>query len=246
MASQPVPAGNAVAIVSNGIGAGVLAAGACAEADLTESATGPQAREPLREVLPREASLDGPVDTTAAVGPEAFGEVLRIAAEDGVGALIAVIVQHDSADLLPALSAAQLPVPVAAVVLDQPEVRRLSARASSACVTPSGRSTSSVRECRMRAREGRTASGRRSMIRTAAPWSWACRARASPGARDPRRLAVRRLWRVKLRPVRIKISYIPNGPWCFGPDLTWNRRAGAHTRLTRRALWTGSGRTAPR
>jgi acyl-CoA synthetase (NDP forming) len=66
------------------------------------------------------------VDTTAAVSPEAFGEALRIAAaEDGVAALIAVIVRSASADLLPVLTAARLPVPVAAVVLDQPEAVRL-------------------------------------------------------------------------------------------------------------------------
>ncbi len=64
-------------------------------------------------------------------------------------------------------------------------VGAMSALASSACVTPSGRSTSSVRECRIKAREGRKASGRRSMIRTSAPWSWACNARASPAGPAP-------------------------------------------------------------
>ena len=57
----------------------------------------------------------------------------------------------------------------------------ISERASSACVTPSGRSASSVRACTISAREGRTASGRRSTTRTTAPWSWACKARARPG-----------------------------------------------------------------
>ena len=61
----------------------------------------------------------------------------------------------------------------------------VSARASSACVTPSGRSTSNVRACRMSAREGRVASGRRSTTRTTAPWSCACRARASPAGPAP-------------------------------------------------------------
>ena len=61
----------------------------------------------------------------------------------------------------------------------------VSARASSACVTASGRSTSSVRACMISAREGRKASGRRSMIRTSAPWSWACRARARPAGPAP-------------------------------------------------------------
>ncbi len=126
MASQPVPAGNAVAIVSNGGGAGVLAADACADAGLVVAATGPQARSHLRDVLPAAASLGGPVDTTAAVSPDAFGKALHIAAaDDGVASVIAVVVRSASADLLPVLTATRLPVPVTAVVLDQPEVVRL-------------------------------------------------------------------------------------------------------------------------
>ena len=126
LASQPIPAGNAVAIVSNGGGAGVLAADACAEAGLAVASTGPQARSRLRDVLPAEASLAGPLDTTAAVSPEAFGEALHLAAsDDGIAALIAVVVRSASADLLPVLTATRLPVPVTAVVLDQPEAVRL-------------------------------------------------------------------------------------------------------------------------
>jgi len=126
MSSQPVPAGSTVAIVSNGGGVGTLAADACADAGLTVALTSGPARDRLRQVLPAAASVDGPVDTTAAVSPRAFAEVLRIvAAEEGVAALIAVIVRSASADLLPVLPAVQLPVPVTAVVLDQPETVRL-------------------------------------------------------------------------------------------------------------------------
>jgi acyl-CoA synthetase (NDP forming)/GNAT superfamily N-acetyltransferase len=126
IASQPVPAGSVVSIVSNGHGAGVLAADACAEAGLTVATPGPRTRDRLREVLPAGSALGGPVDTTAAVTAEAFGEALHIAAgEDGVHALIALVVQHAPADLIPVLTAGRLPVPVAAVVLDQPEAVRL-------------------------------------------------------------------------------------------------------------------------
>jgi acyl-CoA synthetase (NDP forming)/GNAT superfamily N-acetyltransferase len=125
IASQPVPAGNVVAVVVGG-GVGALAADACAEAGLSVAATSAATRGHLREVLPAGAFLDGPVDTTAAVSPEAFAEALRIAAaEDGVAALIAVIVRSASADLLPVVTAVRLPVPVTAVVLDQPEAVRL-------------------------------------------------------------------------------------------------------------------------
>ena len=60
MASQPIPAGQVVAIVSNGGGAGVLAADACAEAGLAVATTSQQTRNRLREVLPAGSALDGP------------------------------------------------------------------------------------------------------------------------------------------------------------------------------------------
>jgi succinyl-CoA synthetase alpha subunit/GNAT superfamily N-acetyltransferase len=126
MSFQPIPAGSAVAIVSAGGGAGELAADACADVGLAVAATSESARSRLRQVLPAAASVDGPVDTTAAVSPQAFTEALRItAADEGVAALIAMVVRNASADLLPALSAARLPVPVTAVMLDQPEAVRL-------------------------------------------------------------------------------------------------------------------------
>src|SRR5204863_4351955 len=94
MSSQPVPAGATVGIVSNGGGAGALAADACADAGLAVALTSGPARDRLRQVLPAAASVDGPVDTTAAVSPRAFAEALRITAtEEGLAALIVVLVQ---------------------------------------------------------------------------------------------------------------------------------------------------------
>ena len=126
MASQPIPAGQVVAIVSNGGGAGVLAADACAEAGLAVATTGQQTRDRLREVLPAGSALDGPIDTTDAVSAAAFREALHLAAaQDGVHALIALVVRRGPADLIPVLTAEPWPVPVAAVVLGQPEAIRL-------------------------------------------------------------------------------------------------------------------------
>ena len=126
IASQPVPAGSRVAIVTSGGGAGVLAADACAEAGLAVATPGSEARSRLQAVLPDGSALGGPVDTTATVSAEEFGTALNIAAsEDGVDAVIALVVRNSSADLIPALTAQRLPVPVAAVVLDQPESVRL-------------------------------------------------------------------------------------------------------------------------
>ena len=126
MAFQPIPAGQVVAIVSNGGGAGVLAADACAEAGLAVARMSQQTRNRLRELLPAGSALDGPVDTTDAVSAEAFREVLHVAAaQDGVDAVIALVVRRGPADLIPVLAAERLPVPVAAVVLGQPEAIRL-------------------------------------------------------------------------------------------------------------------------
>jgi acyl-CoA synthetase (NDP forming)/GNAT superfamily N-acetyltransferase len=126
LASQPVPAGSVVAIVSNAGGAGVLAADACAETGLAVASMGPGTRGRLREVLPAGSAVGGPVDTTASVATGAFGEALSIAAgQGGVDALIALVVRHAAADLIPVITAARLPVPVVAVVLDQPEAVRL-------------------------------------------------------------------------------------------------------------------------
>ena len=126
MASQPIPAGLVVAIVSNGGGAGVLAADACAEAGLAVATTTPGIRSRLREVLPPGSALAGPVDTTDAVSAEAFRAALHLAAaQDGVDAVIALVIRRGPADLIPVLAAERLPVPVAAVVLGQPEAVRL-------------------------------------------------------------------------------------------------------------------------
>ena len=154
MASQRVPAGNLVAVVANGGGAGAHAADACAEAGLAVAATCAATRGHLREVLPVAAFLDGPVETTAAVSPEAFGEVVRIAAaQDGVAALIAVIVRSASADLLPALTA--MPTPPSrqrphsaasgarTTVETSTPSTTASSRTSSSTVAPSGTWTSS-------------------------------------------------------------------------------------------------------
>ena len=126
MASQPIPAGQVVSIVSNGGGASVLAADACAEAGLAVARTSQQTRNSLRELLPAGSALDGPVDTTDAVSAEAFREALHVAAaQDGVDAVIVLVVRRGPADLIPMLTAGPLPVPVAAVVLGQPEAIRL-------------------------------------------------------------------------------------------------------------------------
>ena len=62
------------------------------------------------------------MDTTAAVSAGAFGAALAALADDaGVDAVIALPVPTAVADLIPELCAARLPVPLAVVMLGQPE-----------------------------------------------------------------------------------------------------------------------------
>ena len=122
LASQPVPAGTRVGIISNAGGAGVLTADACVEAGLSVATPGPVAQAQLAGILPAGAATGGPVDTTAAVSAGAFGAALAALADDaGVDAVIALPVPTAVADLIPELCAARLPVPLAVVMLGQPE-----------------------------------------------------------------------------------------------------------------------------
>jgi acyl-CoA synthetase (NDP forming)/GNAT superfamily N-acetyltransferase len=126
LSEQPVPAGSRVMVLSNAGGAGVLAADACVEAGLSVATPSHPAQARLAALLPPGAALGGPVDTTAAVSASVFTEALAIvAADSAVDAVLALIVPTAAADLIPALTAAQLPVPLATVILDQADSVRL-------------------------------------------------------------------------------------------------------------------------
>jgi acyl-CoA synthetase (NDP forming) len=109
LATQPVPAGRRVAIVSNVGSAGLLAAGACTDLGLT---------------------VTGPVDTGAMVSGEDFRQCLeRLAADGKVHAIIALVLPTGATgDLVTAITEADVGVPLAAVVLNQPESVRLLPR----------------------------------------------------------------------------------------------------------------------
>jgi acyl-CoA synthetase (NDP forming)/RimJ/RimL family protein N-acetyltransferase len=129
LATQPVPPGRTVAIVSNVGGAGVLAAEACTELGLTVHRPRGLTRRRLRTLLPG-GTVTGPVDTTAAVSAEDFRRCLELlAADDGVDAMIALVLPTGaSGDLIAAIQAADVGVPLAAVELDQAESVRLISR----------------------------------------------------------------------------------------------------------------------
>ena len=126
LASQPLPTGNRVAVISNAGGAGVLAADACTDEGLQVATLAKPVQRRLRGLLPAGAAVAGPVDTTAAVGVDAFRSALEeVAADDGVDAVLAAIVPTAIADLTLALRAARVRKPLAAAVLDQAEAVRM-------------------------------------------------------------------------------------------------------------------------
>jgi acyl-CoA synthetase (NDP forming)/L-amino acid N-acyltransferase YncA len=127
LSTQPPPAGRTVAIVSNVGGAGVLAADACTDLGLAVHHPREETRQRLREIVPAAGSVSGPVDTAATVSAGAFRAVLEtLGADDDVHAIIALILRTGATgDLLQAVAEAELSVPVAVVVLNQPEAVRL-------------------------------------------------------------------------------------------------------------------------
>jgi acyl-CoA synthetase (NDP forming)/GNAT superfamily N-acetyltransferase len=126
LASQPLPAGDRIAVVSNAGGAGVLAADACGDNGLRVAVLSAATQQRLGGLLPSGAAVAGPVDTTAAVAADPFRTCLEVvAADDGVDALLVVTVPTAIADLTQAVTTAKVSKPLAAAILDQPQAVRL-------------------------------------------------------------------------------------------------------------------------
>jgi acyl-CoA synthetase (NDP forming) len=122
LASQPLPAGNRVAIVTNAGGAGVLAADACGDNGLKVATLSKKTQERLRTLLPAGAAVAGPVDTSAAVSRRAFRTCLeRVARDEDVDAVMAITVPTALGHLGPGILSANITKPLVAVMLDQQE-----------------------------------------------------------------------------------------------------------------------------
>jgi acyl-CoA synthetase (NDP forming) len=133
LATQPVPAGRTVAIVSNIGSAGLLAANACTDLGLTVHRPHGLTRRRLRALVPGTGAgpIDtGPIDTGATVSGEDFRQCLELlAADDEVHAIIALVLPTGATgDLVAAITEADVGIPLAAVVLNQPESVRLLPR----------------------------------------------------------------------------------------------------------------------
>ena len=126
LATQPPPAGRTVAIVSNVGGAGVLAADACTDLGLTVHHPRGETRQRLAALIPDGGSVSGPVDTVATVSADDFRQALEVlAADEEVHAIIALVLPTGATgDLLSAIEDADLALPLAVVVLNQPEAVR--------------------------------------------------------------------------------------------------------------------------
>jgi acyl-CoA synthetase (NDP forming)/GNAT superfamily N-acetyltransferase len=138
LATQPVPSGSTVAIVSDIGGAGVLAADACTRLGLTVHRPPQHVRRRLRALIPQGGAADGPIDTTAAVSAAQFRKCLELAAADEEVSAVIALVQSTAAtgDLVAAIQEADIRVPLAVVVLDQAETVRLLRGAEGAGVIP--------------------------------------------------------------------------------------------------------------
>lgn len=130
--AAPSPAGSRIAVLTSGGGVGVLASDAAERAGLALPAPSAHTAGRLRELLPPIAGLTNPIDYTPACPPEnyraAFDAVLDDPAYDG---LAVVNCGLDAPEFGEGLVAAQRRSgkPVAAFLLDVPEVERMARNA---------------------------------------------------------------------------------------------------------------------
>ncbi|MFZ5906735.1 MAG: acetate--CoA ligase alpha subunit [Nitrospirota bacterium] len=81
-ASQPLPKGPHIAIVTNSGGPGILAADACDKADLQLVTLHKETVDKLREFLPSVASFYNPIDILGDSGAERYEKTLRLVLQD--------------------------------------------------------------------------------------------------------------------------------------------------------------------
>ncbi len=92
-ATQPLPAGNRVGIVTNAGGPAILCADALEARGLQVPALPDDVKAMLRAMLPAEASVANPVDMIASASGEQYAQVVRaLAASGAVDAVIAIFI----------------------------------------------------------------------------------------------------------------------------------------------------------
>ncbi|MBI4540151.1 MAG: acetate--CoA ligase family protein [Gemmatimonadetes bacterium] len=120
----PIPRGDAVAIVTNAGGPGIIIADACESAGLRVAELAPETQTRLRGVFPEEASVRNPVDMIATATPESYRIALDAALGDPrIDAAIAAFVpplrvrQEDVAGAIRDAAAGHPAKPVLAVLM---------------------------------------------------------------------------------------------------------------------------------
>ena len=127
LASQPIPGGKRLGILTNGGGPGIIAVDAAVAEGLDVPVLSESTQMKLREVLPRAASVFNPVDIIANSGPKEYRACLEILCDDpDLDALLVIFIPplvtpvQEVAQVLSDVLAARpnLRLPVAAVFFD--------------------------------------------------------------------------------------------------------------------------------
>lgn len=93
LATQPVPKGNRVAIITNAGGAGILCADACEDLGLKVPELSDATKTDLKKFLPLAAGFGNPVDMIASATPQTYGQTIRTVSRDpNVDSIIAMFV----------------------------------------------------------------------------------------------------------------------------------------------------------
>ena len=82
LATQPIPQGNRIAVLTNGGGPGIIAVDAAVAAGLEVPVLSEETQAKLRAVLPAQASVRNPIDTIAGAGPQTYRDCLEILCDD--------------------------------------------------------------------------------------------------------------------------------------------------------------------
>ncbi len=136
-ATQPLPAGRRVGIVTNAGGPAILCTDACDARGLEVPQFPGDLQAALRQFLPAEASVGNPVDMIASATPEQYARVITtMAASDAVDAIIAIFIPPlvtRLAEVAAAIASAARdlprPVPLIAVLMSEDRAQAVLADA---------------------------------------------------------------------------------------------------------------------
>ena len=89
LSTQPLPRGRRVAVLTNAGGLGILCADACEAAGLELPTLEGRTRSAIANLIPREASLNNPIDVLGSATPRTFEDVIPpVLADNRVDAVI--------------------------------------------------------------------------------------------------------------------------------------------------------------